>query len=371
MPTTHRAARRRVGRGGEPAFFIGHTDAVRGDRHPSDADRSRAPRRRPDAARALAQIVAELAVAVGLCSGLLRVTDLTLSPLVWDSVFLVAPVALVAVAAGVARHRPGLLVTYSAVAAPVAAGLAVAWIEFDAGASRLTFDILRVVGYAGVAAAVLGTASVLLSRVNADARTSRSPPVSAARRRGLAAIGALGAGAAGVWAVTPRRVSATLTPLGPTGGPLRVGVRVVEAESRSFDPAALVLSVRNVTGTPVTVSSGPPSELVPFGAPLAERDGGRTLRLWSKEYGNSEVDPFAGRVEETPLGLPEIDAPFRIFRTIPPGGGRTARYLVRRRPGRLEPGEYRAVISFRTGSYSNTTDRRQRRYEYALDVRIE
>lgn len=124
--------------------------------------------------------------------------------------------------------------------------------------------------------------------------------------------------------------------------PLSVDVAVTDPEAREFDPAWLELSVTNHGEDSVTIKSGAP---LPFGmlrAELAEADTSRTLRLWSRSYGDAGYDHvFAGRVEDHSFAAHvETSA-------LSSGATATTRYAVRRNPGRLQTGEYHGLATFR------------------------
>jgi hypothetical protein len=123
----------------------------------------------------------------------------------------------------------------------------------------------------------------------------------------------------------------------PGAAPVRVDVRVTDAESREFDPARLELSVTNTGGRAVELLTGPPP---PFGTLGGRRAGGdERLALWTEEYVESRyVGTRAGRVTaRLAVGLSV---------TLAPGETRRTRYQVRRNPGRLPAGTYRVDDGF-------------------------
>jgi hypothetical protein len=123
----------------------------------------------------------------------------------------------------------------------------------------------------------------------------------------------------------------------PGEAPIRVDVRVTDAESREFDPARLELSVTNTGGRAVELLTGPPP---PFGTLGGRRAGGdERLTLWTEEYVESRyVGTRAGRVTaRLAVGLSV---------TLDPGETRRTRYQIRRDPGRLPAGTYRVDDGF-------------------------
>lgn len=143
--------------------------------------------------------------------------------------------------------------------------------------------------------------------------------------------------------------------------PIRVDVRVPDTESREFDPAWLELSVTNTGNQTIQLSTGPPAALAPFGILWAEHvEGGGNILLWSQEYvEDSLIGAFGGRV----TGV----AGAGVGVSLGPGETRTARYAVRRNPGRLPLGVYRVRDGF---GVRIDGDEDQLSYPYELRIRI-
>ena len=144
--------------------------------------------------------------------------------------------------------------------------------------------------------------------------------------------------------------------------PIRMDVRVTDAESREFDPAWLELSVTNTGNREVDVFTGPPASLAPFGILWATHvDGDGRILLWSQEYVEDRlIGTRAGRV----TGV--ASAGVRV--TLDPGETRLARYAIRRNPGRLDSGVYRGHDSF---GVSVDGENSKISYPYELDIRID
>lgn len=144
--------------------------------------------------------------------------------------------------------------------------------------------------------------------------------------------------------------------------PIRVEARVIDAESREFDPAWLELSVTNTGNREIELLTGPPASLAPFGILWGQHvDGGGRILLWSQAYVESSlIGTRAGRV----TGV----AGAGVGVTLNPGETRLARYAIRRNPSRLAPGVYRVRDGFGV-SVDGAED--EMSYPYELHVRIE
>ena len=144
--------------------------------------------------------------------------------------------------------------------------------------------------------------------------------------------------------------------------PVRVETRVIDAESREFDPAWLELSVTNTGNREIELFTGPPASLAPFGILWGEHvDGGGRILLWSQAYVESSlIGTRAGRV----TGV----AGAGVGVTVAAGETRTARYAVRRNPSRLKRGVYRGQENF---GVSVSDENGEMTYSYELEVRIE
>jgi hypothetical protein len=145
----------------------------------------------------------------------------------------------------------------------------------------------------------------------------------------------------------------------PGALPLRLDLRVTDAESREFDPARLELSVTNVGSEPVELSTGPPA---PFGILGGRRvDGDERLTLWSPEYAESGyIGIRGGRIG----GVAAVG----LLVTLDPGETRGTEFQVRRNPGRLPAGTYLLEDGFgvRVGDDDESVA-----YPFDVELRIE